>query len=180
MSGAVEGVVLSGGDRARARRAAKDASGELYVDHSIFVGIEACLTRNGKTVAHVVKYADAVEIAAKCANPSSCLSVEDELKAIVSREQGENFALDDHPAMEAAKAAYQLGLAASRTTPPARSYADGVEDAAKVALKHGGMLAMAQGHDDAEGQADRWYEGGKHSAQVIAAAIRLLSQEGKA
>ena len=69
---------------------------------------------------------------------------------------------------------------ASRTTPPARSYADGVEDAAKVALKHAGILDLAQGHEDAEGQADRWYDGGKHSGHVIAAAIRLLSQGGKA
>ncbi len=64
-------VQESGSDRAKARRAERDASGELYVDHSIFVGIEACLTRNGKTVAHVVNYADAVEIAAKCASSTS-------------------------------------------------------------------------------------------------------------
>lgn len=76
--------------------------------------------------------------------------------------------------------AFYAGKRAALAAPPARTYAEGVEDAAKVALKHGSMLSLAQGHDDAEGQADRWYEGGKHSAQVIAAAIRLLSQGEKA
>lgn len=66
------------------------------------------------------------------------------------------------------------------TTPPARSYAEGVEDAAKLALTHSGMLALAQGHEDAEGQADRWYEGGKHAAQFLAGAIRTLPEKGVA
>lgn len=59
-------------------------------------------------------------------------------------------------------------LAAVLTTPPARSYADGVEDAAKVA------------DDYALGA----FEGGEPlieaTAEEIAAAIRLLSQGGKA
>lgn len=50
-------------ERARARLAAKDASGEMYVDCSIYEGMVASLQRNGRTVAHVVDYADAVEIA---------------------------------------------------------------------------------------------------------------------
>lgn len=68
----------------------------------------------------------------------------------------------------------------TRATPQGRSYADGVEDAAKLALTHSGMLALAQGHEDAEGQADRWYEGGKHAAQFLSAAIATLPRGGRA
>ncbi len=54
----------TGIERVRRRRAERDASGVLYVDSSIYEGMEACLVRNGRTVAHVHRYADAVEIAA--------------------------------------------------------------------------------------------------------------------
>lgn len=60
-------IVPEGMKRAKERRAARDASGVMYVDGSIYEGMEACLVRFGRTVAHVVKYADAVEIAAAMA-----------------------------------------------------------------------------------------------------------------
>lgn len=58
----------------------------------------------------------------------------------------------------------------TRTTPPARSYANGVEDAAKVAENPGFIEAR-----DTE-----WDEGVNYAKSYIAAAIRLLSQRGKA
>ena len=56
----------------------------------------------------------------------------------------------------------------TRTTPPARSYADGVEDAAKVADDYA-LGALEGGNTLVEA-----------TAETIAAAIRLLSQGGKA
>ena len=60
--------------RVKARRAARDASGVIYVEGSIYEGIEACLVRDGRTVAHVVRYADAVEIADRLAAEQSATS----------------------------------------------------------------------------------------------------------
>jgi hypothetical protein len=59
----------TGIERAKQRRAARDASGEVYVDGSIYEGMAACLVRSGRTIAHVVDYADAVAIAAAMATP---------------------------------------------------------------------------------------------------------------
>lgn len=58
-----QGAIPEGIARAKQRREARDASGVVYVDGSIYQGMEACLVRSGRTIAHVVKYADAVEIA---------------------------------------------------------------------------------------------------------------------
>jgi len=75
---------------------------------------------------------------------------------------------------------------ASLTTPPARSYADGIEDAAKVAeqmkcIACGTFFDPAIGHDDEDcpkGRAS--WDGSGRSDEQIAAAIRLLSQGEKA
>lgn len=64
---AAEARAETGIERVRRRRAERDASGVLYVDSSIYEGMEACLVRNGRAVAHVRRYADAVEIAAMLA-----------------------------------------------------------------------------------------------------------------
>jgi len=66
---------------------------------------------------------------------------------------------------------YDLAIAAwnTRTTPPARSYADGVEDAAKVAEDFEGSASLERADDPCSAV-----------GQEIAAAIRLLSQGGKA
>lgn len=65
---------------------------------------------------------------------------------------------------------------ASRTTPPARSYADGVEDSAKVAEKRFEF--------ETSGLPDRCFDiqvlAQRNGGQIIAAAIRLLSQGEKA
>lgn len=58
-------------ESAKQRRAARDASGEVYVDSSIYEGMAACLVRSGRTIAHVVDYADAVAIAAAMATPAA-------------------------------------------------------------------------------------------------------------
>ena len=49
---------------AKARAAKRAASGDVHIEGSIYEGMAACLTRHGATIAHVVKYEDAVEIAA--------------------------------------------------------------------------------------------------------------------
>lgn len=49
---------------AKARAAKRAASGDVHIEGSIYEGMAACLTRHGVTIAHVVKYEDAVEIAA--------------------------------------------------------------------------------------------------------------------
>jgi len=46
------------------------------------------------------------------------------------------------------------------------------ERCAVLCGKHAGILALAQGHEDAEGQEDRWYDGGKYAAKSLATAIR--------
>jgi hypothetical protein len=50
-------------DRAKRRQAARDASGDVHIEGSIYEGMEASLCRSGRTIAHVARYADAVEIA---------------------------------------------------------------------------------------------------------------------
>lgn len=50
-------------ERANRRAEERAADGKIHVEGSIYEGMEACLTRHGHTIAHVVKYADAVELA---------------------------------------------------------------------------------------------------------------------
>jgi len=64
----------------------------------------------------------------------------------------------------------------TRTTPPARSYADGVEDAAKVAEEQTRLNAQAR-RDRADDALAFEFQG---LGDVITAAIRLLPQGGKA
>ncbi len=65
-------------------------------------------------------------------------------------------------------------------TPPARSYADGVEDAAKVAEVERDASAVAVEDLKRDEGAQSVAAGGYLSSQRIVAAIRLLSQGGKA
>jgi len=80
-------------------------------------------------------------------------------------------------------------LAAVLTTPPARSYADGVEDAARI-VEHGYRCStcvaifidtpsdtLNGGHPDNGCASPNWY---RLTEEEQAAAIRLLSQGGRA
>jgi hypothetical protein len=73
---------------------------------------------------------------------------------------------------------YDLAIAAwnTRTTPPARSYADGVEDAAKVAEEQTRLNVQAR-RDRADDALAFEFQG---LGDVITTAIRRLSQGGKA
>jgi len=73
-----------------------------------------------------------------------------------------------------------MPLFAALTTPPARSYADGVEDAAKVAEVERDKSAVAVEDLKRDEGAQSVAAGGYLSSKRIAAAIRLLSQGGKA
>ncbi len=56
--------------RAKFRADKRAASGEVSVEGSIYEGMEACLVQHGRTIAHVVLYADAVDIAARLTTPT--------------------------------------------------------------------------------------------------------------
>ena len=65
----------------------------------------------------------------------------------------------------------------TRTTPPARSYADGVEDAAKVADDLANAAASLQAALELHGVDAPVKNAQRETATTLAAAIRILSQE---
>lgn len=50
-------------ERAQRRADVRAKDGKLHIEGSIYEGMEACLVRNGRTIAHVVKFADALALA---------------------------------------------------------------------------------------------------------------------
>ena len=58
-------------ERAKERRAAREASGQAYIEGSIFEGMAACVVRHGRTIAQVHDFHDALAIVEALNRPAA-------------------------------------------------------------------------------------------------------------
>lgn len=135
----------------RAQRLADDRAkeGKLHIEGSIYEGMEACLVRNGRTIAHVVKYADALALAEICDKASldicpacngSGVGVADTTCSLCNGSGGVPLASQ---AAQPAEADGWVMVPRQLTEEMARAGAKGRQNSARASFEDGWKLALA-------------------------------------